>query len=82
MGKKTSIKEYGTDLKKQYDELQAKQKHLEAKIRKRAKLVLGDDYSDGELANIYPKNLLLLIIHKEAQYASQSRQTKIDFETK
>ena len=72
------FKEYGTDLKKQYEELQQKQKSLDAKIRKRAKLVL-DDLSDAELANIYPKNLLLLIIKREADYVKESKQIEIKF---
>lgn len=75
---KQSHKEYGTDLKKQFEDLQQKQKHLDAKIRKRAKLVL-DDLSDAELANIFPKNLLLLIIKKEKEYINKSKQTEIKF---
>lgn len=68
---KQDIKEYGTDLLKQFNDLEKKQKHLEAKIRKRAKLVLGD------MPNVDPKYLLRLIINKEAEYVNQSRQTDL-----
>ena len=65
---KKELKEYGADLLKEYNELQAKQKHLEAKIYKRAKLVLGN------MPKVDPKYLLRLIIHKEEEYVKQSKQ--------
>jgi len=77
---KKSTKEYGTDLKKQYEDLQRQLNHVEAKIRKRAKLVLTDDYTEGELRNVFPKNLLLLIIKKEQEYVKKSKQTELKFD--
>jgi hypothetical protein len=65
------MKEYGTDLQKQYEELHKKQIALEQKIRKRAKLVLGKNTPVNSIAIRY---LLTLMIRKEEQYAAQSKQ--------
>jgi hypothetical protein len=82
MAKKENIKIYGTDLKKDWDDLKKKQKSLEGKIRKRAKLVLNEHgYSANVIDSMDVKYLLPLIIRAEEKYVAQSRQTEL-FEKK
>lgn len=82
MAKKESIKVYGSDLKKDWEDLKKKEKSLEGKIRKRAKLVLNEHgYPANVIDSMDVKYLLPLIIRAEEKYVAQSRQTEL-FEKK
>ena len=83
MAKKESIKIYGTDLKKDWEDLKKKQKSLEGKVRKRAKLVLNEHgYPANVIDSMDVKYLLPLIIRAEEKYAELSKQTELNFNKK
>ena len=76
-----SIKEYGTDLKKDFDDLEKKQKTLRNKIIKRFIFLLAnsnDPYLNGfikEATDSYSTDMMLFIILRvEAAYAAKTTQ--------
>ena len=85
------MKEYGADLEKQYNDTKSELIILEAKIRKRAKLVQKQSpktliwnisLSKYDLAICNIKDLLMVIKIVEEEYVSKSKQTVMDFKTK
>ena len=82
--KESNIKEYGTDLLKQYRELVKKQTTLRNKVEKRFKFLLDnsdDPYLEGfykEATGSYDVDMMIFVIMRvESNYTSQSKQGEL-----